>query len=83
MAAQSDISTPSNFICSLKMSRINFLFPVAGIPLTVLKDVKHFAGYGAPTAGRDYNTVELSEHTFREFYLPSYPAKCLTHAAIA
>ena len=30
---------PSNFICSLKMSRINFLFPVAGIPLTVLKDV--------------------------------------------
>lgn len=36
--------------------------------------VKHFAGYGAPTAGRDYNTVELSEHTFREFYLPSYQA---------
>lgn len=36
--------------------------------------VKHFAGYGAPVAGRDYNTVELSEHTFREFYLPSYKA---------
>lgn len=36
--------------------------------------VKHFAGYGAPTAGREYNTVELSEHTFREFYLPSYQA---------
>lgn len=36
--------------------------------------VKHFAGYGAPDAGRDYNTVELSEHTFREFYLPAYQA---------
>lgn len=36
--------------------------------------VKHFAGYGAPVAGRDYNTVELSEHTFREFYLKAYQA---------
>lgn len=34
--------------------------------------VKHFAGYGAPDAGRDYNTVELSQHTLREFYLPAY-----------
>lgn len=36
--------------------------------------VKHFAGYGAPTAGRDYNTVELSHHTLKEFYLPAYKA---------
>lgn len=36
--------------------------------------VKHFAGYGAPTAGRDYNTVELSKHTLKEFYLPAYKA---------
>ncbi|MDD7740337.1 MAG: beta-glucosidase BglX [Fusicatenibacter sp.] len=36
--------------------------------------VKHFAGYGGAQAGRDYNTVELSEHTFREFYLPAYQA---------
>lgn len=36
--------------------------------------VKHFAGYGGAVAGRDYNTVELSEHTFREFYLPAYKA---------
>ena len=36
--------------------------------------VKHFAGYGAPMAGRDYNQVELSERTFREDYLPSYKA---------
>lgn len=36
--------------------------------------VKHFAGYGAPMAGRDYNTVELSERTLREDYLPAYKA---------
>ena len=44
--------------------------------------VKHFAGYGAPTAGRDYNTVELSEHTFKEFYLPSYQAGIDAGAAL-
>lgn len=36
--------------------------------------VKHFAAYGGAEAGRDYNTVELSEHTLREFYLPAYKA---------
>lgn len=36
--------------------------------------VKHFAGYGGAEAGRDYNTVEMTEHTFREFYLPAYKA---------
>lgn len=36
--------------------------------------VKHFAAYGAPAGGRDYNTVELSERTLRESYLPSYKA---------
>lgn len=34
--------------------------------------VKHFAGYGAPVAGREYYNVELSEHTLREDYLPAY-----------
>ena len=42
--------------------------------LTVLACVKHFAGYGAPQAGRDYNTVDMSERWFREFYLPPYKA---------
>ncbi|MDT8718035.1 beta-glucosidase BglX [Clostridium sp. 19966] len=36
--------------------------------------VKHFAGYGAPIGGREYNTVELSERTLREDYLPAYGA---------
>ena len=43
-------------------------------PLTVLACVKHFAAYGAPLAGRDYNTVDMSERQFREFYLPPYKA---------
>ena len=34
--------------------------------------VKHFAGYGAATAGRDYTAAEMSERTFRDFYLPAY-----------
>ena len=36
--------------------------------------VKHFVGYGAAEAGRDYNSVEISEHTLREFYLPPFHA---------
>jgi beta-glucosidase len=44
--------------------------------------IKHFAGYGAPDAGRDYNTVELSEHTLRQFYLPAYEAGVQAGAAL-
>ncbi len=35
---------------------------------------KHFVGYGAAEGGRDYNSVELSEHTLRQFYLPPFRA---------
>lgn len=43
-------------------------------PYKVCACIKHFAAYGGVEAGRDYNTVELSDHTLREFYLPSYKA---------
>lgn len=36
--------------------------------------VKHFAAYGAPEGGRDYNTVDMSEWMLREQYLPAYKA---------
>lgn len=36
--------------------------------------VKHFAAYGAPEGGRDYNTVDISERILREYYLPAYRA---------
>jgi beta-glucosidase len=36
--------------------------------------VKHFAAYGAPVAGREYNTVDMSEQQLRNDYLPPYKA---------
>ncbi|HKB29575.1 MAG TPA: glycoside hydrolase family 3 N-terminal domain-containing protein [Streptosporangiaceae bacterium] len=36
--------------------------------------VKHFAAYGAPAAGREYNTVDMSEQQLRNIYLPPYKA---------
>ncbi|WP_058303103.1 glycoside hydrolase family 3 N-terminal domain-containing protein [Gorillibacterium timonense] len=36
--------------------------------------VKHFAAYGAPEGGREYNTVDMSERNLREYYLPAYKA---------
>lgn len=36
--------------------------------------VKHFAAYGAPEGGRDYDTVEISERSLKEDYLPAYQA---------
>lgn len=41
---------------------------------TILACVKHFAAYGAPVGGRDYNSVDMSERHLREFYLPPYKA---------
>jgi beta-glucosidase len=43
-------------------------------PDAVLATVKHFAAYGGAEGGRDYNTVDLSERTLREVYLPPYHA---------
>ncbi len=43
-------------------------------PYTVAACVKHFAAYGAPIAGRDYNSVDMSELSFRQDYLPPYKA---------
>lgn len=43
-------------------------------PNAVAACVKHFAAYGAPQAGREYHSVDMSELTLREFYLPPYKA---------
>lgn len=43
-------------------------------PFTVLACVKHFAAYGAGQAGRDYHTVDISERSLMETYLPPYKA---------
>jgi beta-glucosidase len=43
-------------------------------PNTLLACAKHFAAYGGAEAGRDYNTVDVSERTLREMYLPPFKA---------
>jgi beta-glucosidase len=38
---------------------------------TIMACVKHFALYGAPEAGRDYNSVDMSrQRMFNEYFLP-------------
>ena len=41
---------------------------------TLLACVKHYAAYGAALGGRDYNTVDISDRTLREVYLPPFHA---------
>ncbi len=41
---------------------------------TLMSCVKHFALYGAPEAGRDYNTVDMSRIRMYNEYLPPYKA---------
>ncbi|WOF44617.1 beta-glucosidase BglX [Sphingopyxis indica] len=48
---------------------------------TILATVKHFAAYGAAQAGRDYNTVDISERTLRDIYLPPFKAAADAGAA--
>jgi beta-glucosidase len=43
-------------------------------PDSILACAKHFAAYGAAEAGRDYNTVDVSEQRLREVYLPPFKA---------
>ncbi|KGF83242.1 beta-glucosidase [Massilia sp. JS1662] len=48
---------------------------------SVMATAKHFAGYGAAIAGRDYNAVDMSEHQLHETYLP--PFKAAADAGVA
>jgi beta-glucosidase len=40
----------------------------------VVACAKHYVAYGAAEAGRDYNTVDMSEQRLREIYLPPFHA---------
>lgn len=50
-------------------------------PHTIMACAKHFAAYGACIAGKDYNTVDISEQTLHEVYLP--PFKSAVDAGVA
>ena len=54
---------------------------VRGFQETIFATAKHFAGYGAAEAGREYNETEISERTMREIYLP--PFKAAVDAGVA
>ena len=41
---------------------------------TLAACAKHFAAYGAVEAGREYNTVDVSDQRLRELYLPPFKA---------
>ncbi len=43
-------------------------------PDRVVTSVKHFAAYGQPEAGRDYNTTDMSLQRLWNFYLPPFKA---------
>lgn len=43
-------------------------------PTRVAATAKHLGGYGAVTAGREYASVDVSERTFLEVYLPAFRA---------
>ena len=43
-------------------------------PDRVVTSVKHFAAYGEPDAGRDYNTTDMSLQRLWNFYLPPFKA---------
>ncbi|HMH20857.1 MAG TPA: beta-glucosidase BglX [Puia sp.] len=47
----------------------------------VLACVKHFAAYGAAIGGRDYNSVDISDRTLWEVYLPPFKAAAEAGAA--
>jgi len=40
----------------------------------VVTSPKHFAAYGQPEGGRDYNTTDMSEQRLRNLYLPPFKA---------
>lgn len=47
----------------------------------IMACAKHFAAYGAAVGGRDYNSVDMSERTLWEWYLPPFKAAAEAGAA--
>ena len=43
-------------------------------PTSIAACAKHYVGYGAAEAGRDYNTTEIPERLLRDIYLPPFRA---------
>ena len=48
--------------------------PALDADTTMMATAKHYVGYGAPQAGRDYHTVDFSERTLHDIYMPPFHA---------
>lgn len=61
--------------CAIAKARVEgFQGKGLGNTDAVMACAKHFAAYGAAIGGRDYNSVDMSEHTLWEIYLPPFKA---------
>jgi beta-glucosidase len=59
---------------ALAIARVRGFRGNPGDVTSLLATAKHFAAYGGAEAGRDYNTVDVSERTLQEIYLPPFRA---------
>lgn len=59
---------------ALAVARVRGFRGRVGEASSLLATAKHFAAYGGAEGGRDYNTVDLSERTLHEIYLPPFRA---------
>lgn len=68
--------------CKVSQARVGgFQGDDLSAPHTIMACAKHFVAYGACIAGKDYNTVDISEQTLHEVYLP--PFKAAVDAGVA
>ncbi|HEY5499758.1 MAG TPA: glycoside hydrolase family 3 N-terminal domain-containing protein, partial [Bacteroidales bacterium] len=68
--------------CLIAKARVNgFQGKGLGNTDAVMACAKHFAAYGAGIGGRDYNSVDISNRTLLEVYLPPFKAACDAGAA--
>ena len=68
--------------CKVAQARVNgFQGDDLSDPHTIMACAKHFSAHGANIAGKDYNTVDISEQTLHEVYLP--PFKAAVDAGVA
>src|SRR5262245_32279694 len=59
---------------ALAVARVRGFRGRPGDTSSLLATAKHFVAYGGAEGGRDYNTVDISERTLHEIYLPPFRA---------
>lgn len=60
--------------CAMARARVRGFQGKPGDPTSVMACAKHYVAYGAAEGGREYNSVDISENTLRDVYLPPFHA---------